>query len=187
MNQIIFATSNNQKLLTAQKVCNDFGIELIQEPSLHVDEIQGEEGEAIARHKANEVYKLLQKPCVITDDTWMIPALKGFPGPYMKSVNEWFTSEDWLRLMNGVKDRRIILRQIAVYQDENGQHLFAVDVSGVVLEEVRGDSKAFQNQNVISLEEDGRSITEIFNTGRSALEGHHTTWHELGAWLAAQQ
>ncbi len=186
MKQIIFATGNNQKLLTAQKVCDEFGIKLVQNGGLHVDEIQGEDGEAIARHKAQEVYKILQKPCVITDDSWVIPALNGFPGPYMKSINVWFTSEDWLRLMRGVEDRRIVLRQIAVYQDENGQRLFAVDVEGVVLKEICGTSTEFQNQNVISLEKNGRSIDEVFNEGRSALEGHHTSWHELGAWLSGQ-
>ena len=40
--------------------------------------------------------------------TWEIPALRGFPGAYMHPVNDWFTAGDWLRLMHGIADRRII-------------------------------------------------------------------------------
>ena len=72
---------------------------------------------------AVEAYNALQSPLVVTDDSWIIPGLNGFPGPYMKQVNDWFTPDDWLHLTSGLADRRVILRQIIVYQDSTGQRL----------------------------------------------------------------
>jgi len=58
----------------------------------------------------------------------------------MKSINDWFTPEDWLRLTSDLTDRTIILRQIVVYQDKHGQQLFSVDIPGMLLREAQGTS-----------------------------------------------
>ena len=50
----------------------------------------------------------------------------------MHPINDWFTADDWLRLMQGVQDRRIVLRQHVVYQDERGQFYAVSDLEGVL-------------------------------------------------------
>ena len=186
MISLIFATGNGLKFSTAQKECAAFGVTLVQEPGLEIVEIQSEEGEPIARHKAAEAFKLLQKPLVITDDSWHVAALRGFPGAYMKSINHWLTADDWLRLMHGVTDRRVTLQQIAVYQDAHQQKLFAVDIVGIILNEVRGVSKNGAEM-VMSLDDGKRSIAETFGTDDSALKERHNVWRELCAWLPKAQ
>jgi len=56
-----FATSNNLKFLAATEVCHEHNIEL-EQARLELLEIQSDDGEAIARHKAAAAFKALQTP-----------------------------------------------------------------------------------------------------------------------------
>ena len=67
---------------------------------------------------------------MVSDDTWDIPSLKGCPGAYMKSINYWFTPDDFLRLMKGVENREIILHQYIAYTDGSVTEVFKNDISG---------------------------------------------------------
>lgn len=185
MSQLIFVTGNDLKFKGAQHLCAQHGITLTQQ-DVETVEIQAESGEPIARHKANEAFQKLQEPVIVTDDTWVIPALRGFPGPYMKSVNHWFTAEDWLRLTLPLEDREIILRQVAVYQDEREQVLFSVDVKGILLKEIRGNH-AYPHMMITSFDGGNRSDAEAIAEGHSDTVGMHTVWQELSKWLQERQ
>jgi len=179
MKPILYATGNAIKFHLAQHVCKDFGIEL-EKTTLDIPEIQSEQGEPVARDKAEKAFAILGEPVVISDDSWMIPALKNFPGPYMKSMNDWFTSEDWLRLTSTLDDRRIILRQIVAYQDGGGQKLFYTDIEGVMLREARGKSP-FAHATITSF--DGQqSNAEYHERGENAAQNRPTAWHDFGEW-----
>lgn len=181
MDELIFVTGNDLKFKTAQRICTPRNLKLIQQ-DIETVEIQAESGEPIARHKAREAFDKLQKPVVITDDTWVIPGLRGFPGPYMKSVNHWFTKEDWLRLTLPLEDREIILRQVAVYQDELEQVIFSVDIKGIMLKEIRGTAP-YPHMTIASFNEGKTSMAETLEAGGSDTADKHTAWHELAAWL----
>lgn len=79
MSEIIFATSNPDKMQIAKSVCSMFDIE-VKFVKLDIDEIQGEDPEAIVRDKAERAYEQLNMPVVVSDDSWDIKALNGFPG-----------------------------------------------------------------------------------------------------------
>lgn len=184
MDELTFVTGNDLKFSTAQHLCAQKGLTLIQQ-DIETVEIQAETGEPIAKHKANEAFQKLQKPIIVTDDTWVIPALNGFPGPYMKSINHWFTRADWLRLTLPLEDRTIILRQVAVYQDEMEQVCFTVDIKGTLLKEIHGES-FFPHLSILSF--DGqRSEAEALANGHSDTVGMHNVWMELTAWLKGRQ
>ena len=123
MSIIQFATSNKEKMLIAQTVCAKFDIK-VEQVSIDIDEIQSEDPIIIVQDKARRAYEGLSKPVVVSDDSWDIPALNGFPGPYMKSINEWFKPDDFLRLMSGIKNRTIIIHQFLAYYDGNTMKVF---------------------------------------------------------------
>lgn len=190
MNNIAFATGNAQKITIAQTVSADFGIS-VQPISLDIDEIQGEDPRKIVAHKAREAFKQIQKPVVVSDDSWSIPALNGFAGPYMKSVNHWFSAADFLRLMHGVSDRSIFLHQYLAYIDEAGMHVVTNDLHGVFTTEPRGDNSASANMNIVALDSDnGKTIAEVFEQGESAVAERYKNrpdaWHEMAAWLSTR-
>ena len=185
MVKLLYVTSNNVKFRQAVLACKPKGIEL-EQTKLHIDEIQSETGEPVARDKAKKIFAKLRKPLVVSDDSWMIPGLKGFPGPYMKSINDWFTPEDWLRLTNDLTDRTIILRQIVVYQDEHGQQLFSVDILGLLLREARGTSP-YPHATVTSFDGGKHSSAEYHERDESATQNHHNPWIEFANWYVKEK
>jgi XTP/dITP diphosphohydrolase len=180
MIEILYATGNKIKFQLAHEICNKFEITLTQH-GLDVPEIQGEDGEAIAMDKAAKAYAKFQKPLVISDDNWIIPGLNGFPGPYMKSMNDWFTADDWLRLTRQLSDRRIILRQICVYQDGDNQHVFTYDMEGLLLTDARGVSP-HPHSAITSFDGGKHSNAEFHEQSKSAASHRQTAWHDFAEW-----
>jgi non-canonical purine NTP pyrophosphatase (RdgB/HAM1 family) len=180
MPQLLYATGNTEKFLQAQQACRSTGIDLIQK-SLDIPELQGEEADPIALDKAHKAYRKCNQPLVVSDDSWIIPGLNGFPGPYMKSVSGWFTINDWLNLTRDLKDRRIILRQIVVYQDERIQKLFSCDIEGILLTESRGTSAGPQN-SIVSFDGGAHSIAELHAQNQRTTTDMRNVWHDFVDW-----
>ncbi len=163
MKEVIFSTGNATKYRLASQTCEKYGINLVQK-HINIDEIQSEEPKKIVLDKATKAFAVLKKPVVVSDDSWAFQGLKGFPGPYMSSINHWFTPEDFLRLTLPLTDRSVILTQYIVYQTENGQKLFAALSRGELLKEIRGTS-IHPNHTLITMEGDsGLSIAEVYNS-----------------------
>lgn len=181
MSDFTFVTSNNIKVQAATAACNEFGISF-DRTVIDFIEIQSSQGAPIARHKAEQAYSQLHKPIVITDDSWIIPALNGFPGPYMKQVNDWFSIEDWLRLTRDLTDRRMILRQIIVYQDSRQQRLFSCDLEAVMLRESRS-ATGIKHFSIISFDGGQHSAAELSERGESPIKHLPNSWHGLCKWL----
>ena len=180
LSSLKFVTSNSLKFLAASQACREHNITLDQ-ANVDFIEIQSDNGEDIARHKAAAAFAELQSPVVVSDDTWSIPGLGGFPGPYMKSINQWFTPADFLRLTVDLTDRRIILRQEVVFQDATQQKAFAIDTPCLLLKEIRGAS-IYTHLTVTSV--DGQhSLAEVIATSGTSLPGALGVWQELCEWL----
>lgn len=180
--ELIFITGNDNKIQTARAVCDRFGIYL-HHKNLDIPEIQAEDGNVIAKDKARQAFEILHESVVVTDDSWIIPGLGGFPGPYMKFMNQWFSCEDWLRLTAPLADRRIVLRQVVAFHGPKAQQSFSVSLEGTLLREIRGNSH-YPHLTIASFDKAGRSIAEINASGKSAIAHQHTAWHDLCEWLA---
>ncbi len=90
------------------------GIELIQR-KIETPEIQSTDVAEIASYSAQFAAEKLKKPVVVTDAGYYIEVLNGFPGPFIKYINQWLVAEDLLKLMDGKKDRRIFVRVCLAY------------------------------------------------------------------------
>jgi XTP/dITP diphosphohydrolase len=179
--EITFVTGNADKVWTANRICKDFGITLVQ-TTFDIVEIQAEDAEIIAREKAKRAYELVGGPVVVNDDSWIIPGLNGFPGPYMKSMNHWFSAEDFLRLTKPLTDRRIFLSQYTIYQDKNGARLFQRDIEGILLKEVRGEHAIAPHTAITSFDGGANSVAENFSKDHPSIDQHQTTWHDFAKW-----
>ncbi len=186
MPTVYFATTNQDKIQIAQTACAEAEITVVP-VRLEIDEIQGENPELIVIDKARRAYEKLGKPVIVSDDTWNIRALNGFPGAYMKSVNHWFTSDDFLRLMKGIEDRKITVHQYLAYTDGKMTKVFKNDLNGTVAEEARGKNKTNPSTTVTLLDADnGKTIAEVFEQGAEAVIARYKNqpdaWHEFIEW-----
>lgn len=134
MNEIIYVTGSEMKFTYVKNILKDVPIALRQE-SVAIDEIQSADSEKISRKKATDAFAILKKPLFVTDTFWSIPALNGFPGAYMKEVNQWLTSTDFLNLMRDKSDRTIVARDIITYTDGRSPTLFVIDLQGIIATE----------------------------------------------------
>ena len=186
MRSVCFATSNPEKLYVAQTVCKSAGI-VLERARLDIDEIQAEDPVLIVQDKSRRAYAQLGKPVVVSDDSWDIPALNGFPGPYMKSINHWFKPEDLLRLMHGVKDRTIILCQYLAYTDGKMVKVVTNRIMGQITLEARGRNDRSPSMSVIVLDLDGdRTLAEVFASNATDLDARYwqypDVWHGFVEW-----
>lgn len=190
MPPIYFSTTNKEKLANAQHVCHLHGIDL-ESASLDIDEIQGENPVEIVKAKAIAAYEAFGKPIMVSDDSWSIDALRGFPGAYMKSINFWFTTDDFLRLMDGVTDRNVTLDQHLAYYDGIEIVTFNASISGRVLEASYDDNSKSAWMNVVTMEGDeGKSLAEVFNQPPELVakryENRPEVWAEAAVWYKAK-
>lgn len=104
--KIHYLTTNDLKFATAQNYFASLeGYELVRQ-SIEVPEIQHTSCEEIARQSAIYGAKLLGHPCIKMDAGFFISALNGFPGPFVKYVNDWLTEEEYLTILANKNDRR---------------------------------------------------------------------------------
>ena len=176
-------TSNQEKIHFAKLALNELDLEFDVESGLHLIEIQADTPNEIIIHKAHEAFEQLKRPVVVSDHWWEISALNGFPGPYMRFINDRWQSDDLLRLMSGKKDRKAIFIESICYKDQDRENVFQTKLMGEVLSEARG--KGLCSQEIISLSRDGKSIAWHLNNGTDPRGKYNQkkVWKDLSEWL----
>lgn len=105
--KINFVTGNTLKFDIAKAYFAPLGDSFeLRQLAIDVPEIQAKTVEEVAMFSAQEAVKRAGEPCIVSDAGLVIEALNGFPGPFLKYVNTWLGVGGFLRLMNGVENRR---------------------------------------------------------------------------------
>lgn len=173
------------KFRQAETTCAEFSI-LLKQAALDVPEIQADRGEDIARDKARQAFEKCAQPVVVSDDSWIIPGLNGFPGPYMKYMNDWLKADDWLNLTRTLADRRVILRQCVAYYDATGPKIFNCDLEGVLLRQPRGTPEPYPHSTLVSFDGGKTSTAEHHQRDLSSTAHMPNVWHDFADWYCAQ-
>jgi XTP/dITP diphosphohydrolase len=187
MKTLAFGTGNSEKFTIGYAACLSAGL-LLEQVALEVEEIQGEDMAAIALDKAQRAYNLFGKPMIISDDSWAIPGLGGFPGAYMKSINHWFSVQDLINLTQGLSDRSIVLTQTIVYIDAQTTRLFSFNTKGTLLKTPRGVYGKATHKIVVLDGDNGLTMAEahdqsIDHSRRTAAK----VWDDFAAWYIDYQ
>lgn len=183
-NSVTLVTTNPRKLREAQRACAPWGI-TIKQQSFDIDEIQAHDPMKIAQHKAEEAFRRTGGAAtVINDAFWSIPALKGFPGGYMKDVWQWFEAEDFLNLMHGKKDRTIIATDTVIYKDANQTKVFVKEVSCIVADQPRGKGNSIEQ--VVQMP-GGKTIAELHESGEAVVLPEDDAWVAFAQWFSQRK
>lgn len=179
---LYFITSNKTKIFLAEKNLKPLGIDFTVQP-FESPEIQSDNDAEIATKKAVDAYAILQKPLFVTDDSWFIPALRGFPGAYMKYMNNWLTVEDFLRLIEPYENRQIILRQTLCFTDGTETKVFSQDNQGIILKEPQGNGLSILR--IVSFTKDCKSFAQSIEEDRQPIDNINL-WKEFGDWYLSR-
>jgi XTP/dITP diphosphohydrolase len=179
----MFATGNAEKVRDAQHACKDYDVDIVQ-LKVDIDEIQHHNPLKITEHKAKATYAQVQKPIVVNDSFWSIPALGGFPGGYMKDVNQWFETEDFVNLMKNKDDKTITLTDVNGYYDGKNYRAFKTIRHGRFIDKPRGNSGP-SFARVVIMEDDDITISEIFDQSHRNIDSsRYAQWHAFLQWYS---
>ena len=184
--KISYVTGNPGKFENAQKFFAPYNIE-VEQLALKIEEIQSDDSVEITIAKATSAFNTHKQPLFVNDASWAIPSLKGFPGPFMKYINQWFEPVDFVNLMTGKADRRIILRDCIVYIDETGHQVFTHEHQGLILDEMAQFEYKHPSDVVISLSKNHKSIAEEKKNGSFFIEDEDFVWKQFADWLRAEK
>ena len=173
-------TSNPAKIAYARTQLDPLGISF-RTAELDFFEPQTQDISHIARQKGIQAFDVLREPVVVSDHGWFIQAVRGFPGAYMKDVNQWFEAKDFLRLMEGSTNRAVKKTEVICYVDHLGVREFTQDFWGVVLEHASGEGTPAMQ--VISMNNGVSSVSEAWQAGQDPYEVPHQNWHDLATFL----
>jgi len=180
--ELLYVTSNQLKFKKAQHHLGSLGISLTC-ADYDFEELQGKDARKIVAHKLEQAYAHFHKPVLVSDDSWSIPALNGFPGAYMKDVNGWFQPMDWLRLMQEKDDQRIFLEAYLGYKDAQRQNIFHYSRPNVFLTEAKGEMSNAPHLTVIGNKTTGPSLAQIIAQDGYGLADPDDFWQEFATWL----
>lgn len=183
---IIYATTNDYKVLAANLVLKDFEITVEKLPagSPDVPEIQSDSQADVAIDKALKYYELIKKPLIVMDFGFFINELKGFPGVYTKHTNETIGVEGIIALVQALNNPTAYTQRTIVHIDANGYKVFSSRCTGTILKEPRG-THGRDYDFIFQLDTTGKTLAEMTDEERAVESGE--AWRELGRWLKEER
>ena len=103
--KINYLTTNELKFKLAKNYFDELDDYELAQHTFETPEIQDASCEEIARYSAVYAAREIGEPCLKMDAGFFITALGGFPGPFVKYVNEWLSEEKILALLADETDR----------------------------------------------------------------------------------
>jgi XTP/dITP diphosphohydrolase len=178
-------TGNKRKIEEARASFAKYGLAL-DVTQVEIDEIQHHDPSKITEAKAKAVYGRLQRPILVNDSHWSIPALGGFPGGYMKDVTGWFTAEDFMALMKDRADRTILLSDTAAFYDGTEYKTFTHHWHGTFVTTPSSQPGASLDK-VVRHVDSTMTLAEEHEKRDSGvaqeLDMHYDLWLECAQWL----
>jgi len=184
MREIIYVTGNKLKFDVARKNIVGSGFKLVQK-KLDTPEIQSTDVKEVVSFSAKWASDKLKKAVAVSDAGFYIKALNGFPGPFIKYINQWLVAGDVLRLMQGKKNRRVEVRSCLGYCEAGKKPVIFTGISRGSIAMASG-KKSFTPINEIFIPEGyDRPASEISWEGMSKFWGGGAdgTWKQLAEYL----
>jgi|WetSurMetagenome_2_1015567.scaffolds.fasta_scaffold836719_1 XTP/dITP diphosphohydrolase len=135
--EVLFATSNQNKVAEANKVGQDFGVSFRQINVMY-PEVRADSVRAVAEEGMRYVHSQINRPIIVEDSGLFIDALNGFPGAYSAFVFGKIGCDGILKLMDGVEDRKARFVSAIGYKTDDEEQIFEGASDGFITLEKRG-------------------------------------------------
>lgn len=178
MTKIYLLTGNPGKIAAANTVFNQYDIN-VEPLKLDIPEIQAASSQEIATAAALEAHAQTSKAVIREDHSFYIDAL-GMPGPFMTYIDKTIATEQLLKIIDTLPDRKGHFELAATYINEQGvTREFSYSVPVVFSNEARGD-ESLRWERIIKFIDDRRTFAEYPESERA---GYWTKNYESIAQL----
>ncbi|HLL60271.1 MAG TPA: RdgB/HAM1 family non-canonical purine NTP pyrophosphatase [Candidatus Nitrosocosmicus sp.] len=175
---LIFITSNKGKAEEAKSIL-EFPIEVYD---LELDEIQSLSLEKIAIKKAEYAFKLVQKPLIVDDVGVFVHAWKGFPGPFIKYLQQ-IGLDVCLKMLSTETNREATVKAVIGYHDGTLIHTFVGEVKGTISHEVKGPN-GWGWDPIFIPEGQNKTYAEMSTEEKNSISHRRKVLDELKKYLA---
>ncbi|MBR6137056.1 MAG: non-canonical purine NTP pyrophosphatase [Bacilli bacterium] len=139
MKKITYVTGNWAKIASAKQYLEPLGYE-IDNIKIETPEIQSDDVTEVAKYSAKWAANELNIPVIKNDTGFFIKHYNGFPGAYMKYMDETLKVDGLLKLMEGVEDRSAYLKETIAYCEPGGEPIvFEGKTEGTIAYESSGE------------------------------------------------
>lgn len=114
MKKITYVTGNWAKIASAKQYLEPLGFE-IDNIKMETPEIQADDVVEVAKYSAKWAADQLNIPVLKNDSGFFIDHYNGFPGAYMKYIDETINIDGLLKLMEGIEDRGCYIKEAIAY------------------------------------------------------------------------
>ena len=98
MKKVTMITGNMGKWKIASDIFKKYNVEL-EHIKMDTPEIQSHDVEEVSKYSAEYASNKLNIPVIKSDVGYYIDELGGFPGPFLRYINDMLESEDILKMM----------------------------------------------------------------------------------------
>jgi XTP/dITP diphosphohydrolase len=140
MNKVFFVTGNQFKFdLAKSKLSLDKNINLKQK-KIDCVEIQADTIEEVAIYSVKYSVKKIGEACIKNDSGLVIPALKGFPGPYTSYIEQTIGEKGILSLMESINNRKAKFIEVLAFAQPNKKPItFKCITEGNIARKAKGE------------------------------------------------
>ena len=105
--------------------------------TLDIPEIQSLDLDEVISHKAEDAYKIINKPVLVEDISLEIKALKGLPGTFIKFFLQTVGTEGTVKVVGSAKTDTKVTAAVAIY-DGKDLRIFKGTIYGTLSPKNRG-------------------------------------------------
>jgi len=129
MEKIVFVTSNEGKVKTAQKYFSDIELEYFK---YELIEPRSESLEEIAEYKVTQAYEIVKSPCIALDSGFYIESLDNWPGTFVNYNLKKLVLKGMMKLLKNETNRNASFKECLAYYDGFNIKFFYGETKGTV-------------------------------------------------------
>lgn len=186
--KINYLTSNPLKFRVAEQLFLESPQHQLIQHSFDAPEIQSTDSGEIARHSALYAAQKIGEPCVAMDASFSIAALGGFPGPFVKYVNNWLTEVQLLSLLADQSDRSAHFTDaLAIGFPDGSSEVFLHDTNGSIAHKDNYVASKWPANSLFIPHDQSIPLGSMTEQAQVDFWQHENrTWHQLVAHLGSQ-
>lgn len=138
--KLCLVTGNPKKVEVAKYALGKFGLD-VEQLNIETPEIQSDETEEVAKYSVKYAADQSGKIVIKGDFGMAIESLNGFPGPFVKFINKWLSSEQFASIYKTVENpKAYFIDALGFCRPGKEPVCFTTKTYGTLLKSARGDN-----------------------------------------------